>query len=142
MSTFSRSAVTDPLGVSVWYCNRESPLRRRQKPPDRGRIQVFRKQSWSNFVVVQSGRSHLRLKWHSVRVVKETLLAVTPQGVPVALPKGMVLFGPVEEAGDFAMMMQDSRYYKCHIDELLRYTCEICPAAVTEPIPRLHSASS
>jgi hypothetical protein len=57
--------------------------------------------------------------------VQETLLAVTSQGVPLALRKGMVLFGPVAEAGEFATMMQDSECYQCHIDELRRYTYEV-----------------
>jgi hypothetical protein len=78
--------------------------------------------------VAQSGYSHQPLRWHTVRVVQELILALTSEGKPAILPKGMVLFGPVAESGDFATMMQDSKYYKCHVDELLQFTTEVGPA--------------
>jgi hypothetical protein len=89
---------------------------------------IFR-QFWS-VVVAQSGYSHQSLRWHSVRLVQQPILTISGHGLPVALPKGMVLFGPVAEFGEFATMMQDSEYYKCHKGELARYTTEIgAPAA-------------
>lgn len=44
--------------------------------------------------------------------------------MPIALPKGTVLYGPVEESGELVTMMHGSESYKCHIDELMRYTTE------------------
>ena len=85
--------------------------------------------------MVESGRRHLRLSWHSVRVVRQTILALTSRGLPVALPEGMVLFGPVAEADEFATMMQDSEYYKCHVEELERYTTEVRPAGSDADTP-------
>ena len=75
--------------------------------------------------MAQSGYSHQSLRWHSVRVVQQTILTVTAKGVPVALPKGTVLFGPVAECGDMATMVRDSEYYACHVEELHRYTTEL-----------------
>ena len=84
----------------------------------------------------KSGGSQLRLSWHSVRVVQETVLAVTAHGVPVALPKGTMLFGPIAEAGDFAIMTRDSESYRCHIDDLHRFTGEIRPASADGASPQ------
>lgn len=81
--------------------------------------------------MVEPDHSHRRLRWQSTRVVQQTILTLTSQGVPVALPKGTVLFGPVAQSGDFATMMHGSESYKCHIDELLRFTAEASAAAAS-----------
>ena len=83
--------------------------------------------------MVQSGHGHRALRWRSVRVVQQMILTLTPQGTPIALPKGTVLFGPIAQTGEFATMMQDSEYYKCHVDELLRYTKEAGSATSDTP---------
>jgi len=82
------------------------------------------------------GYSHQPLRWHSVRVVEQTILTLNSQGAPIALPTGTVLFGPIAESGDFAVMMQGSESYKCHIGELVRYTAEVVPEVSEAVVPR------
>lgn len=74
--------------------------------------------------MVEPDHRQRRLRWQSTRVVQQTILTLTAHGVPMALPQGTVLFGPVAQSGDFATMVHGSESYKCHIDELLRYTVE------------------
>lgn len=60
-----------------------------------------------------------------MRVVTEPILALTSQGAPIAVAKGTVLFGPVGESGEFVTMMIDAEPCRCHISEVIRYSCEI-----------------
>ena len=83
--------------------------------------------------MAQSGSSDQPLRRHSVRIVQQPILTISGQGMPVALPTGAVLFGPIAEMAEFATMIHNSEYYKCHKDELVIYTTEVGSPAAEMP---------